>query len=130
MHNPLHTGYGNGKLSKQFPIFFFPYFARTFQQVFRILIRYTSNCCSRIIEQAVFKGIDDLGIPTTITLWDIRPIIPLNMAVDKILWLPSVNKLGEAGKASVRQRIKVIDMPGRCVGQQDVEAMMPADFQP
>ena len=64
-------------------------------------VRSSSRVMLFIVNQAIFKSIDNLGIPVMIPLRYIRTIIPLNMAVDKVLWLPPVDEFCKTGKTSV-----------------------------
>ena len=127
----IHLEYRNGKpLTGSFPFLFIYMLFRTVRVVFPLTERSSSCVVLFIVNQAVFKGIDNLGIPVVIPLRNVRTIIPLNMAMDKESWLPPVYELRKAGKPSVRECIEVVDVPRRRMSQQDIKTMIPVDFKP
>ena len=87
-----------------------------------------------VVKHALAVCVEDGGIPVDGPLWDIQAVVPVDVSVDKVPGPVFLQQPHKALKPLMGNGVKVIDMPSRGVGEQDVKApgfpqaqLLPAD---
>ena len=83
-----------------------------------------------VVKPAVVAGIDDGRFSIFGALRDVCAVIAVDMAMDKVFGLITVQKLFKAGKAAMRNAVQITQIPRGCVRQQYIKALVPPKLQP
>ena len=88
--------------------------------------------CPRISEDKfiVVVTVDDGGIPTDGLLRDVYPISLMDVAMKKVFRLIFFQQVHKAIKAPVGEIVKVVDVPGGGMGDQNIKASIFAQLKP